>query len=302
VNDEIYNIALRNALSGIKNSISDLNWSFILTNDGTVVTNDDNPVDSNMTQAAHSLQSLAEKANTIGGLDNVLINGEKNKIYVSSINDMYMVAGLAKNADLVYFRTITSAVLPTVLKVLDSVTSSLTHDPAPFKPAPAFSFPSSKSPKPELLEPTPSEFNDTQEQKVEENEPSEAEEVEETEELQKPTLDTADEIDSDKQPQELPSQQLIVDRFSGLMVKSDTVQLDVEILKRWSDELNVENVDEVDVETFSGKTVRCKAKVINDPKLEGRGLIRIPEKACQSLDVRRGELVRVKPVVPEESD
>ena len=302
MNDEIFNIALRNALSGIKSSISDLNWSFILTNDGTVVTSDDNPVGSNMTHAASSLQSLAEKANTIGGLDNVLINGEKNKIYVSSINDMYLVAGLAKNADLVYFRTITSAVLPTVLKVLDSVTSSLAHDPAPFKPTPAFSFPSSRSPKPELLEPTSSELTDNQEQAVEENETPEVEEAEETEEIQKPTLDTADEIDSDKQPQELPSQQLIVDRFSGLMVKSDTVQLDVEILKRWSDELNVDNVDQVDVETFSGKTVRCKAKVINDPKLEGRGLVRIPEKACQSLDVRRGELVRVKPVVPEESD
>jgi hypothetical protein len=257
-----------------------------------------------MTQAANSLQSLVEKANTIGGLDNVLINGEKNKIYVSSINDMYLVAGLAKNADLVYFRTITSAVLPTVLKVLDSVTSSLNHDPAPFKPTSTFSFPSLKSPKPEPLEPVPSEPVDVQEQAVEENETPEVEGVEETEEVQKPTLDSADEIDADvdKQPQELPSQQLIVDRFSGLMVKSDTVQLDVEILKRWGEELNLDSIDEVDVETFSGKTVRCKAKVISDPKLEGRGLVRIPEKACQSLDVRRGELVRVKPVVPEEGD
>jgi predicted regulator of Ras-like GTPase activity (Roadblock/LC7/MglB family) len=304
VNAEVYNIALRNALSGIKGSIADLNWSFILTNDGTVVTSDDNPVDPNMTKAASSLQSLAEKANTIGGLDNVLINGEKNKIYVSSINDMYLVAGLDKSADLVYFRTITSAVLPTVLKVLDSVTSSLTDDPTPFKRTPAFSFPPA-SPKSELLEPTPSEPVENQEQALEENvtaEVEEVEEAEETEEMQKPALDTVDEVDADKQPQELPSQQLIVDRFGGFMVKSDTVQLDAEILKRWSDELNVENVNEVDVETFSGKAVRCKTKVISDAKLEGRGLIRIPEKACQSLDVRRGELVRVKPVVSEESD
>jgi predicted regulator of Ras-like GTPase activity (Roadblock/LC7/MglB family) len=302
VNEEIYNIALRNALSGIKSSITDLNWSFILTNDGTVITGDDNPADPSMAKAASSFQSLAEKANAIGGLDNVLINGEKSKIYVSSVNDMYLVAGLAKSADLVYFRTITSAVLPTVLKVLDSVASSLTHDPTPFKSTPALSFPPSKSPKPELLEPTPSELTYNQEQAAEANETSEVEEAEETEELQKPALDTAEEIDVNKQPQELPSQQLIVDRFSGLMVKSDTVQLDAEILKRWSDELDVENVNEVDVETFSGKSVRCKTKVINDPKLEGRGLIRIPEKACQSLDVRRGELVRVKPVAPEESD
>ena len=85
------------------------------------------------------------------------------------------------------------------------------------------------------------------------------------------------------------------------MVKADTVQLDAEVLKRWSALLNVNEVNEVDIETFSGKTNRCKAKVINDAKLEGRGLIRIPEKTCQLLDVRRGELVRVKPVVPQES-
>lgn len=307
MNDEVYNAALRNALSGIKGSISDLNWSFILTSDGTVITNDGNPVDSNMTQAANSIQSLAEKANTIGGLDNVLINGEKSKVYVSSINDMYLVAGLAKNADLIYFRTITSAVLPTVLKVLDSVTSSLTENPAPIKPTPAFSFPSSESPEPEPSEPTSSELPYRQEQVAEENETPESEEAEEVEEPKEPqttTLGIAEETDVsvNEQPREVPSQQLIVDKFSGLMVKSDTVQLDAEILKRWREELDIENVDEVDVETFSGKSIRCKTKVINDAKLEGRGLIRIPEKACMSLDVRRGELVRVKPVVPEESE
>lgn len=311
MNEEIYSIALRNALGGIKDSITDLNWSFIITNDGTVVTSDDNPADPNMVNAANSLQSLAEKAKTLGGLDNVLINGEQNKVYVSSINDLYLVAGLAKNADLVYFRTITRAVLPTVLKVLDSVSSSVANNPTPFKPTSTFSYPSSESPESKLPEPskpskpTMSEPAYNEEQADDEDEApesEEAEEVEEPEELRKPTIDTAEEIEVNEQPKELPSQQLIVDRFSGLMVKSDTVQLDAEILKRWSDELDVKEVNEVDVETFSGKSIRCKTKVINDAKLAGRGLIRIPEKACLSLDVRRGELVRVKPVAPEESD
>jgi len=57
VNDEIYNVALRNALTGIKNSISDLNWSFILTNDGTVITSDDNPNDPSMSKAASSFKA-----------------------------------------------------------------------------------------------------------------------------------------------------------------------------------------------------------------------------------------------------
>lgn len=312
MNDEIYNAALRNALTGIKNSISDLNWSFILTNDGTVITSDDNSNASGMSKAADSFQSLVKKANTIGGLDSMLVTGEKSKICVSSVEDMYLVAGLSKDADLVYFRTITGAVLPTVLKVLDSVTSSLTTTPTPFKPTPSISYstpkiPEFKRPEPESerLEPAPSDLISDSEHTTEEEETTgtqETKETEEIEELKKPTSDTDEESDVAEQPKELPSQQLIVDRFSGLMVKSDTVQLDADILKRWSDELGIDEVNEVDVETFSGKTVRCKTKVINDPKLEGRGLIRIPEKACQSLDVRRGELVRVKAVAPEESD
>jgi len=302
LNEEVYNVALKNALNGIKEALTDLNWSFILTNDGTIITNDENAVDPAIAKAASSFHVLAEKAAAIGGLDNMLISGDKCKVYVSSVNDMYLVAGLAKNADLVYFRAITSAVLPTVLKVLDSVASPLSTTPTPFKPTPIIPFLSTKSPEHTVEKSTlPRPVID--EEAVEEEEAVESEEVEEAEELQTSELGTRErEEETTKRSQELPSQQLIVDRFSGLMVKSDTVQLDAEILKRWSEELDVENIGEVDVETFSGRTIRCKTKVINDPKLEGRGLIRIPEKACQSLDVRRGELVRVKPVAPQESD
>lgn len=306
MNDEIYNAALRNALSGIKDAMIDLNWSFILTNDGTVITSDENAVDPAITKAASSFQTLAQKAASIGGLDNMLIAGDKCNIYVSSVNDMYLVAGLTKNADLVYFRTVTGAVLPTVLKVLDSVTSSLsqTSTPTPFKPTTNIPFSQSKITESSLFKPTVPETTPDEEDTLEEEEetsPNEEanEEVEEAQELQVPTSSSTQRTETTKLPEELPSQQLIVDRFSGLMVKADTIQLDVEILKRWSEELDVESIGEVDIETFSGKTVRCKTKTINDPKLEGRGLIRIPEKTCQSLDVRRGELVRVRPVLPE---
>jgi len=301
MDEEIYNAALRNALSGIKNALPDLNWSFLLTNDGTVITSNEGSVDPNMAKAASSFQSLAQKAGIIGGLDNMLINGENSKVYVSSVNDMYLVAGLAKSADLVYFRTITGAVLPTVLQVLDSVTSSLSSTPTPFKPKSIIPFSQLKSSEPELTTPAPSEPTFEEEQVGGDEEASA--ETEEVEELQAPEPKGLERLELPKQPSgELPSQQLIVDRFSGFMVKPDTVQLDTDILKRWSDELNVEDISEVDIETFSGKNVRCKAKVINDAKLEGRGLIRIPEKTCQSLDVRRGELVRVKPVAPQEED
>lgn len=304
MNDEIYNVALRNALNGIKDALSDLNWSFILMNDGTVITSGEDSINPAMEKAARSFQSLAEKATVIGGMDNMLISGDKCKVYVSSVDDMYLVAGLAKNADLVYFRAITHAVLPTVLKVLESVTPSLSNTPTPFTPESPIPFSLSKSLEPPLAKsiiPQPTVDEDRAEEE-EQDQSEEIAEVGEAEELQAPELSTTEKTEVSERPEELPSQQLIVDRFSGFMVKSDTIQLDAEILKRWSEELGVEGINEVEIETFSGRNVRCKTKVINDPKLEGRGLIRIPEKTCQSLDVRRGELVRVKAVAPQESD
>jgi len=296
MNEEAYNIALRNALVEIKNAYTDLNWSFILTNDGTVITSEENTVDPNMAKAASSFQTLAEKAGAIGGLDNMLINGEKGKVYVSSVNDMYLVAGLAKNADLVYFRTITNAVLPTILKILGSLTSSALT-PTPFKPTPIVLHSPAK--------PSSSELR-IEEEKPDEEEEFAEREISEEEEPIKPEPPKDRGIEVRRQYENVPSLQLIVDRFSGLMVKSDTVQLDSDVLKRWSALLNGTEINEVDIETFSGKTARCKTKLISDSKLEGRGLIRIPEKTCQSLEVRRGELVRVKPVTfeteEEESD
>ncbi len=44
----------------------------------------------------------------------------------------------------------------------------------------------------------------------------------------------------------------------------------------------------------------CKVKTISDSKLEGRGLIRIPDKTCDMLEVKKGELVRVKPIIDKE--
>lgn len=312
MNDEDYNSALRSALVEIKNAYNDLNWSLILTQSGTVISTEDDSAEQNITKIADSFQALAEKARAIGGLTNMLINGDNGKIYASSMNDMYIIAGLSKDADLVYYRTITNAVFPTIVKILDNLTSSdLTS--APFKPTPSVSYPPPPKPIPitpvspispiSPITPTISEL------KIE----NEDEKETQTEEFKTPMID--DELQEHKealvndknqgieasQTETVPSQQLIVDRFSGLMVKSDQVQLDADVLKRWSALTNGTEISEVEVESFSGKSLRCRVKVITDSKLEGRGLIRIPEKACQSLEVRRGELVRVKPLVPEAS-
>jgi len=281
-------------LGEIQNVCPDINKAFILMDNGTIVARDDQALDPSVERAVNSLQSLAEKATSVGGLDDLLIDGDKGKVYVSQVNGMYSVMALSKQADLPFLRTVNGIILPTILRVLNCIspetTLSIPLQSAPivprtqFRPAPS---------EPQLVE-----------EAVEETleEPEKAEEIEAPEPLE--ALEAETEVEAEVEPAhepitDLPSQQLIVDKFGGLMVRADTVQLDSEILERWSSLLDVKEIREVDIETFSGKTTRCKAKVISDQKFEGRGLIRIPEKTCDALELKRGELVRVKPVVPE---
>jgi hypothetical protein len=53
----------------------------------------------------------------------------------------------------------------------------------------------------------------------------------------------------------------------------------------------------VEVEAFNGKSSECKVKTVDSTKLENKAIIKIPEKLCQELDIDKGELVRVKPVL-----
>jgi len=92
-----------------------------------------------------------------------------------------------------------------------------------------------------------------------------------------------------------PTQQLMVDTLTGFFAGNDA-QIDEAYLKAWSKHLNGKDVDEVDIETSDGKTARCGVKTISDSKRQGKKLILIPEKACRTLDTKKGELVTVKPV------
>jgi predicted regulator of Ras-like GTPase activity (Roadblock/LC7/MglB family) len=295
MNEEVYATALKTALAEIKNVCPDVNSAYILLNNGKVVANDDNSVDSTVEKAMNTLQELTDKSSSLGGLSDLVIDGEKGKVYVSQINGTYSVMALSKRADLTFLRTITNIVFPTVLKVLEGIDSE-TLLSTPLKSTPII------PERPLIPTPTPLE-PEIEEENVEET-AEETEKLEETDEMIKPKLaESTDEEESEEEIEkisELPSQQLIVDKFGGLMVRSDTVQLDSDVLDKWASTLKLDEVHEVDIETFRGKTVRCKAKLINDEKLQGRGIVRIPEKTCDALELKRGELVRVKPVMPEE--
>lgn len=92
----------------------------------------------------------------------------------------------------------------------------------------------------------------------------------------------------------ISSKQLIVHTLSGFFV-GDSVQIDVETLASWSERLNKKGVNEVHIKASEGKVAKCRVKELDDPKLKGKGIIKIPEKVCRKLGVKEGESVTVKP-------
>jgi hypothetical protein len=91
--------------------------------------------------------------------------------------------------------------------------------------------------------------------------------------------------------------QFIVENLGGLFASSDTARIDNALLLNWNDMYDDRKIEEIEIVTFGGKSVRCKVKPIKDAKFEGKGLVQIHEKVQSTLEIKKGELVRVKPVI-----
>jgi hypothetical protein len=120
-----------------------------------------------------------------------------------------------------------------------------------------------------------------------------------------PTILKTVETMSTSNQQPSPEKKLVVDIISGFFA-GDSVQVDEETLVDWigilgsSQDLDGEKPDGIDhvrVETFAGNSVLCKVKEISDPKLKGKNLVRIPEKISNTLVVKKGDHVLVKPLL-----
>ncbi len=266
---EAYAFALKNALTEIRNVCPDVQTSFIFDKDAALVAGDAETPEATLERVVGSLEGVLEKVDTIGGLNSLVIEGKKGKVHISCVNDMFLTMIASKNADMQYLETVARVLIPTVIKLLDSLS------PTPLKPLP----PSHAFLRPEVEAELRSNIEREElEEEIEEEKESEVEE--------EPILEL-----------EVPSNQLIVESFGGLLVRSDTVQISEDIMSQWKELLEDKEIDLVEIESFNGKTSQCKVKTLNNSKLENKAVIRIPEKLCQTLDIKKGELVRVKPVV-----
>jgi len=119
-----YAVALSSALTEIQTAYPDINHSFIFTQDNTIVSQDANIDQRTMNRIMESFEELKEKTKTIGDIQNFQINTKTGDFTLFAVKDMYIVFETSENADKNQIYAIRKVILPTILKVVDTIESS----------------------------------------------------------------------------------------------------------------------------------------------------------------------------------
>ena len=226
MNNEVYSFALENTLQEIQNICPDVSNTFIFQ-DGKIIAQDENTPKKDVKQTIDAFTAITEKADILGGIDAVTIQGANGQANIACMKDFYLTTISSKEADEKYVNTLTRILIPTVIRLVEKIHPAQTGDEVLTTIAP-------EPPEPEPMEPEPEEdetedITDQTEDEEEENELPEEETAtpEDEEEEPEPELDTEPLLP------EPPVTQLIVENLGGLLVPSDTVRVDQEVISRW---------------------------------------------------------------------
>jgi predicted regulator of Ras-like GTPase activity (Roadblock/LC7/MglB family) len=274
--NDVYAIALQNALNEMRNNCPDIQHAFIFKETGEIIAGDAETPQKLIVRVLDAFNGIFSRAKAIGGIEAVTLKCGGGTVTLHSFGEHHLVMVTSAKADLNYINTLTRVLIPTVLKLLEKIS------PTPLKNIPTPSPP--QTPKLTAI-PTSTplaEEKETLEEPVEEQA------------FQKPV---EEELKTEMPSFEAPATQLIVENIGGLLVPSDTVRIDNETLTQWENMFEGKKIEYVEIETFDGKTTKCKVKPIKDSKYFGKGIVQIPEKMQLTLEIKKGELVRVKPII-----
>jgi hypothetical protein len=281
--NELYSFALKNTLQEIQNACPQVTSNFIFK-DGKILAKNKNTEQEATTKTIEAFDAITERADPIGDLENITIQSTEGKVNIAAIEDFYLTTVSSKEADEKYVNTLTRILIPIVIKLSEKIQpASLDHEIVATEP-----------------EPEPEE--DDAEEVHEENLEKETEEMDLPDEEEEPAITEPEpaeepEIDDETLLPEPPVTQLIVENLGGLLVPSDTIRVDQEVISRWNELYGDDKIKEVEVEALNGKTVRCKFKNIKKSKDTGKGVVKMPEKIQLTLETQQGELVTIKPII-----
>lgn len=119
--EDVYAFALKTTLNEIQNVCPDITNTFMFKENGEIIAGDEDTPEKTMVRVVDSFDSILEKAEAIGGIEGITLEASKGRVYVSKVNDTYLVTVTSKKADIQYVNTVTRVLVPTVLKLLEKI-------------------------------------------------------------------------------------------------------------------------------------------------------------------------------------
>jgi len=302
MNSTIYASALKNTIGEIKNICPEVSETFVFK-DSDIIAKTDSSSKKTLDQAILALNSIEKEAKKVCHIKSIRIEGKKGKINLTNMEKINFATVLTNEADEKYVTTLTRVLVPTVIKLVDNIQLNLPKIEVENKKPPE---PVKETPKAaEKIQDTPNDLPVNEAPLVEliEVPASEkvqiAEEIQDTEILKNESKEETPkkELENETFLAEPPVTQLIVEKLSGLLVSSDTVRIDKEIIEKWSELYEGKKIEMLYIENINGKNTQSKFRNIKSSKYAGKGVIRIPEKIQFALETSKGELVTIKPVI-----
>ena len=302
MNSTIYASALKNTIGEIKKICPEVSETFVFK-DSDIIAKTDSSSKKTLDQAILALNSIEKEAKTVCGIKSIRIEGKKGKINLTKMEKFNFATVLTNEADEKYVNTLTRVLVPTVIKLVDNIQLNL----------PKIEVENKEPPEPvketlktiEKIQDTLNDLPVNEVPIVELIEVPASEKIQIAEEIQDtelPKIESQDEtpkiiLEDETFLAEPPVTQLIVEKLSGLLVSSDTVRIDKEIIEKWSELYEGKKIEMLYVENINGKNTQSKFRNIKSSKYAGKGVIRIPEKIQFALETSKGELVTIKPVI-----
>ena len=272
MNDDMLAFALKSTVDEIKNTCPDVSNTFIFDNNGTILAMDDALDNETAARTINVFKAVAKKANAIGGLESASFYSENNRVNVFQIDNLCLVLVGSEEPDGERTANLVRMLVPAVLKLSERISK--------FQPES-----SPKMSEPLRTADSPTEDTGTN---------LEAEEIKAVEDTKR-NLKKENDQPIETSPEPLVTQLMVenVGRFAG----SNSVRIDSAVIQQWKDVYGEIQINEVEVETLNGQKIRCKYRLIGDSKLDGKGLVQMPQRMQMTLNTSKGELVTVKPIL-----
>jgi predicted regulator of Ras-like GTPase activity (Roadblock/LC7/MglB family) len=268
---EAYSTALQTIINEFKNISPEITNTFIFKKDGEIVASTETTSEDQNKKLIAAFNDIADQAETIGDIETLTIQGANSQLSITSMNNRYLVNVSSHAANEKIVKTLTHVIVPTVVKLVDQISELSGNE-----------LPQAKNPEVNPIEEiVPPDEQTTQSE---------------------PIPDMSASFSSEPMLPEPPVNQFMIEKIGGLLVPSDIVRVDSEVIAKWHDIYGDKEITQVHIETLEGKAIICGFKPIKESSHNGKGIIQFPEKILQALQTSKGKLVIVKPEITRQGE